>query len=73
VNGKDVFAPDNAACAKQVSFTTPTSCVPGQSSECTPPTLPNTGAGNVIGIFAGVVAASTIGYRVLLGRKLARR
>jgi len=39
----------------------------------TPPELPNTGAGNVIGIFAGVVVASTLGYRLLLGRKLARQ
>jgi uncharacterized repeat protein (TIGR01451 family)/LPXTG-motif cell wall-anchored protein len=38
-----------------------------------PPQLPNTGAGNVIAIVAGAVAAGTIGARLFIGRKLARR
>ena len=66
-NGKDVSATNS--CTQTVSFTTPTTPTP----PTTPPVLPNTGAGNVIGIFAGVVAASTIGYRLFLSRKLARR
>jgi uncharacterized repeat protein (TIGR01451 family)/LPXTG-motif cell wall-anchored protein len=68
VNGKDVFAPDNANCVQQVSFTTPST----PTTPLTPTELPNTGAGNVIGLFVGVVAASTIGYRLFLSRKLAR-
>ena len=69
VNGKDAVA-SSENCAQSVTFS---------STPTTPPTtppvqqLPNTGAGNVIGIFAGVVAASTIGYRLFLSRKLARR
>ncbi|HSX05403.1 MAG TPA: PKD domain-containing protein [Candidatus Saccharimonadales bacterium] len=39
----------------------------------TPPELPNTGAGNVIGLFAGVVVAGAIGHRFFLGRKLGRQ
>jgi uncharacterized repeat protein (TIGR01451 family) len=68
VNGSDKFAPANDACVKQVTFTTtPTPPV-------TPPTeLPNTGAGNVIGLGVAVAAISAIGYRLALGRKLARR
>jgi len=68
VNGTDTFA-DSAACAKQVAFTstptTPTSPTP--STE-----LPNTGTGNVIGLFAGTVIFSAIGYRLFLHRKLTR-
>ena len=65
VNGQDAFVQSDN-CVKQVSFTTPTPPV-------TPPgELPNTGAGSVIGIFAGVVVASTLGYRLFLSRKLAR-
>jgi len=71
VNGSDKYAPDNAACVKQVTFTTPT---PPVTPPTTPPSeLPNTGAGNVIGIFAGVVTVSALSYRLLLGRKLARQ
>jgi len=67
VNGTDKFAQSNEACVKQVTFTTP------PTPPVTPPTeLPNTGAGNVIGLVAGVAAISAIGYRLFLGRKLAR-
>jgi uncharacterized repeat protein (TIGR01451 family)/LPXTG-motif cell wall-anchored protein len=66
VNGKDTFAPESDKCVKQVSFSTPT-------PPTTPPNeLPNTGAGNIIGIFVGAVVAGTIGYRLFLSRKLAR-
>jgi uncharacterized repeat protein (TIGR01451 family)/LPXTG-motif cell wall-anchored protein len=66
VNGKDVFVSGDK-CAQPVSFTTPTPPV-------TPPTeLPNTGAGNVIGIFAGAVAVGAFGYRLFLGRRLTRQ
>ncbi len=38
-----------------------------------PPAMPNTGAGDTIGLFAGVVVAGTLGYRLFLGRKLVRQ
>jgi PKD repeat protein len=57
---------------------TPT-CTTGQTGTyptCTTPTTPaptvlvNTGAGNVIGLFAGVSIVGTLGYRWFLSRKL---
>ena len=48
-----------AACVVSASFTT-----------TPPPVLPNTGAGDVIGIFVGTVAAATIGFRLYTLRKL---
>lgn len=71
VNGKDKFAPDNAACVKQVTFKAPKTPTP-PTTPTTPTQLPNTGAGNTIGLFAGVVVAGTIGYRLFLSRKLGR-
>jgi len=47
----------------------PGSSVPPESAECTPPTLPNTGAGNTIAIFTAVVIAGFLVYRQLLFRK----
>ncbi len=52
----------STVCSQPVSFTTPTP----------PPVLPNTGAGDTIGIFVGAVAAGTIAARLFLGRKLSR-
>jgi len=46
--------------------------VPSNSSQCTtppPPTLPNTGAGDTIAIFSGVVVAAFLVYRQLIFRK----
>lgn len=37
-----------------------------------PPVLPNTGAGNVIGLFAGVTALAAVVHRLFLSRRLAR-
>jgi hypothetical protein len=56
---------------------------PAGSSQClpvspTPPTtpastvLPNTGAGNVLGLFAGVSLVGGLGYRFLLSHRLSR-
>lgn len=64
VNGKDTEA-TSEKCAQPVTVSTTT-------PPTTPSELPNTGAGDVIGVFIGVVAASTIGYRLYLSRKLAR-
>lgn len=51
---------------KQCTPNTPTTPV-------TPTQLPNTGAGNVLGLFAGATVAGSIGYRLFLSRRLARR
>ncbi len=48
--------------------------VPPVTPPVTPPAvLPNTGAGNVVGIFAATVLLSGIGYRLVLSRKLSRQ
>ncbi|MEJ0073306.1 MAG: hypothetical protein WDN27_04480 [Candidatus Saccharibacteria bacterium] len=47
----------------------PGSSVPPTAAQCTPPNLPNTGAGNTIAIFAAVVIAGFLVYRQLLFRK----
>jgi hypothetical protein len=61
-------------------FTTPDGTASVNSTACTapvdftlPPVMPNTGAGDVIGIFVGTVATATIAARLFLSRKLARR
>ena len=38
----------------------------------TPPVLPNTGAGNVVSVFAATVVVAALGYRFWLGRRLSR-
>lgn len=66
VNGTDTVV-NGEGCAKQVTFGSTTPPV-------TPPTeLPNTGAGSVVGVIAGVSAVSALAYRLVLSRKLARR
>lgn len=65
-DGKEVTTSGN--CVQTVNFTAPTT----PTTPTTPTELPNTGAGNVIGIFAAAVAAGTIGFRLFIGRKLAR-
>jgi len=58
VNGKDVST--SGKCAHAVSFTTPTPI---------PTTLPNTGAGDVIGMFVGVSVAAGLAYHFLVARR----
>jgi hypothetical protein len=65
VDGKTVTV--SGTCAKSVTFTTP--IVP----PTTPPVLPNTGAGNVIGLFGVVSVLGALGYRVFLSRRLSRQ
>lgn len=60
VNGKDVTASGN--CAKTVTFNTPG----------VPPTLPNTGAGQVIGLFGAVAVASAFAHRLFVSRRQTR-
>lgn len=69
VNGNSVDV--SGTCSQEVTFTTPST----PTTPTTPPvtSLPNTGAGDVIGIAIGAVAAGTIAARLYLGRKLARR
>lgn len=52
-----------------------TKCVPPTTPTppSTPTALPNTGAGNVVGLFVGASILGTLGYRLFAGRRLARR
>jgi uncharacterized repeat protein (TIGR01451 family) len=59
----------STVCSQPVSFTTPTTPTPPTM----PTVLPNTGAGNVVGLFVGTVVAGTIAARYFMARKLARR
>lgn len=63
VDGKEVSA-TSADCAKTVTF------APGEKPEEpeTPSELPNTGAGDVLALFAAVTAAGAIAHRFILGR-----
>lgn len=62
VNGKTVDVAGD--CSQTVTFTSkPT--IPGGN-------LPNTGAGNVIGLFAAITVAGAFAHRLFLSRKLAR-
>lgn len=65
ISGKTVAISGN--CAQTVTFTTPT--VP----PTTPPVLPNTGAGDVIGLFGVASVLGALGYRVFLSRRLSRQ
>lgn len=70
VNSSGDVSATSQSCAQSVTFTAPGT---PNTPPVTPPVLPNTGAGDVIGVFAGAVVAGTIGYRLFLGRKLSRR
>jgi hypothetical protein len=58
VNGQEQVV-NGSLCAAKVSFTSPT----------TPPTLPNTGAGDVIGIFSAVTVAGALAHRYVWARR----
>lgn len=60
VNGRDVSATDEA-CAKTVTF-----------GSTTPTTLPNTGAGDIAGIFAAVSVAGAVAHKLFWTRRLVR-
>jgi hypothetical protein len=64
VNGSNQTS-TNANCTKTVSFTAPT-------TPTTPTTLVNTGAGNVIGLFAAATVAGVFAHRLFLSRRLSR-
>jgi hypothetical protein len=67
VNTDKGSSPAVAACTKQFTVeaapTTPTTPAPTKAS-----TLPNTGAGDVLGIFAGASAAGTAAHAVVTRR-----
>lgn len=71
VDGTDKYAAENTACARTVTFTSPTQ--PGTTTTTPMPTvLPNTGAGSVIGLFGLVTVVSALVARLFLSRRLAR-
>ena len=61
VNGQDVTA--TGSCSQPVTFTTTT-------TPPTPTALVNTGAGNVVGLFAAVTVAGAFAHRLFLSRRL---
>ena len=70
VNDKDQTV-TSSNCAQTVSFTT-SSTPETPTAPGTPEALPNTGAGNVIALFAVASAAGAVAYRLFLARRLAR-
>jgi uncharacterized repeat protein (TIGR01451 family) len=62
VNGQEVSA-NGANCAKTVTFTNGVPVTP-------PTTLVNTGAGDVLGIFAAVTVAGAMAHRLVLARRI---
>jgi uncharacterized repeat protein (TIGR01451 family) len=66
VNGQEKSA-TSQACAKTVTFKNNVPVTP-----TTPTTLPNTGAGDIAGIFAAVSVAGTVAHKLFLGRRFAR-
>jgi len=70
VNGKQVDVSGN--CVQTVKFTTPGTPTP-PSTPNQPAQLVNTGAGDVIGIFAGVAILGAFAHRLFLSRRLARQ
>lgn len=87
VGENHTYTVDAATVTATAQFTTPDSTTPISSTVCTQPVsfttttttttppaeLPNTGAGNIIGIFFGTIVAGTIAARVFVARKLTRR
>jgi hypothetical protein len=80
VNGQNETA-GGASCEKQVTFstTTPptvtpvTPSTPSTPTPAAPTSLVNTGAGNVVGIFAATTALGAAGFRWITSRRLSRQ
>ena len=71
VNGKVVTAAENIQCRKAVSFkpnVPPTTTTPPTSTT----KLPDTGAGEVMGIFAATTAAGALAHKFVWTRRFAR-
>jgi uncharacterized repeat protein (TIGR01451 family) len=69
VDGKSVTVSGN--CSQPVTITTPGTPTPPTTPK-TPTVLPNTGAGDVIGIFGAVTVLGAFAHRMFLSRRLAR-
>ncbi len=66
VNGKEVA--NSGSCSQTAEFKTPTT----PTTPETPKELPNTGAGDVIGMFGAMTVAGAVAYRLFLSRRIAR-
>ena len=69
VPGKENLPANSPEC-KETPETPETPTTPTTPTTTTPTTLPNTGAGDVIGLFAGVAIAAAAAHRLLAGRRL---
>jgi uncharacterized repeat protein (TIGR01451 family) len=67
VNG-ELKTANGSQCATAVTFTTPPTTPPVKPATKTTTTLPNTGPGDVVAVFVGVVTASTAAYYVVIRR-----
>jgi uncharacterized repeat protein (TIGR01451 family) len=65
--GNQTFTASSASCVKSVTFSSTPTPTPTPPKE-----LPNTGAGSVLGIFAGTTIVSAVGYRLWAVRRLGR-
>ena len=72
VNGASAYAADSVNCVKKVTFTPDQPPVVTPDTPATPTVLPNTGAGNIVGIFAAVAVIGTILHRLFLSRKFSK-
>lgn len=87
VDHETVLTSAPKSCTEQVTFsstqppvvvppvtppTTPTTPTTPTPTPAVPTQLVNTGAGNVVGLFAATSAIGAIGYRFFLGRRLSR-
>lgn len=64
VNGKTVTAPENEACAQNITFEKGEVVTPE-----TPTSTPSTGPAETIGLFIGASTLSALGYRIWLIRR----
>jgi hypothetical protein len=62
----------STSCQQQVSFTEATPTAPVTPTTTAPTQLVNTGAGNVIGLFAGATVLGIAGYYFFISRRLSR-
>jgi uncharacterized repeat protein (TIGR01451 family) len=72
VNGQNQTV-TSANCSKSITFTAPGTTPATPVSTVTPTQLPNTGAGNVIGLFAVTTILGAIAHRLFWARRLARQ
>jgi uncharacterized repeat protein (TIGR01451 family)/LPXTG-motif cell wall-anchored protein len=71
VNGTPETATNQ--CTQTLTFAAPGTPPKTPATTTTSSQLPNTGAGNVLGLFIGASIVSALGYRLFLARRLARQ